>query len=947
MDPHLPKWLPVLAEAFLEHLEQQSRSSLAKKSADSAWLMTLPAAITNIIYTFCKIRGEKVIVRFLNVEARYLEPLLTALESAQSDSELGTHESGINKSEWTWQERYVVLLWLSQLFFAPFDLATISSVDIDDQDLPVIPGLRWPENTPGITARVLPLAISYLSVPGKERDAAKVLLVRIVMRKDMQKLGILGAMVRWALSALRPPAGESSRTPYHYIGVLSFLAGVLTASSETSDTEAYLQAVFFATHALATSTDETLEAIVSSALARKMMIKVMRSTAVALLRQPEQTMEGTEIVETVIGYLLERLADNETPVRLAASKALSIITLRLDPELASQVIEAVLESLNKNVLWLKNPLDPSAPRTRDITSVDPLEWHGLMLTLSHLLYRRSPPAQHLADIVHALILGLSFEKRSTSGSSVGSNVRDAACFGIWALARRYTTAELLAVPTKSLSVINIYPPGVSVLQILATELVVTACLDSAGNIRRGSSAALQELIGRHPDTVEKGIWVVQTVDYHSVALRSRAMSEVALAATRLAAQYGHAILESLLGWRGIGDGAASARRDAGAAFGRILEELTATDSEKIPPAQFRDSVDSILRKLKLLQPRQVEERHGLLLAFAAVLDVWPHILARLDDASTRTSQHVILDVRNELETCAKLVGRRPELVAEAACRLVVSSASIVGPALGAVPSNSPLTGPELVAGAGSERFRSMLVSYDSMLPGADQGIRDLITTTQRNMDEWLDRPEEDVITAASEASLILLVFSGAEASGHVRSRTDLIHGWAETVRQRQSFRAGRGFGFFFALASSHHVLPAAAAYGNETDGSLICRAFVERWELEQDSHIDTHVGLLQALAQSNILPHGTARLLDLLPVALDDYTTNARGDVGSLVRLEAIKASKSLYMTTQIQFSSTPSASLTAITSDVFRRILRLAAEKLDRVRAAAQVALAMVLEPQ
>jgi len=142
--------------------------------------------------------------------------------------------------------------------------------------------------------------------------------------------------------------------------------------------------------------------------------------------------------------------------------------------------------------------------------------------------------------------------RSTSGASIGTNVRDAANFGIWALARRYTTAELQAIDI-SAAVIHLRYTGCSILQILATELVVTASLDPAGNIRRGSSAALQELIGRHPNTIDEGIKLVQVVDYHAVALRSRAVTEVATHASQLSTWYLKGLLDGLLGWRGIGD----------------------------------------------------------------------------------------------------------------------------------------------------------------------------------------------------------------------------------------------------------------------------------------------------------------------------------------------------------------------------------------------------------
>lgn len=117
----------------------------------------------------------------------------------------------------------------------------------------------------------------------------------------------------------------------------------------------------------------------------------------------------------------------------------------------------------------------------------------------------------------------------------------------------------------------------SVLQVLATELVISASLDPAGNIRRGSSAALQELIGRHPNTIAEGISVVQAVDYHAVALRSRAIMEVAFQASKLAKPYMVGILDALLGWRGVGDADVSL-------FGRMLVIWT-----DIPPGLFAEN----------------------------------------------------------------------------------------------------------------------------------------------------------------------------------------------------------------------------------------------------------------------------------------------------------------------------------------------------------------------
>ena len=435
--------------------------------------------------------------------------LLSAIERERGDED---SEGGPSHTErWDWEERYIALLWLSQLLYAPFDLASISSQSAASDTpvastLPVqnsIPDLLWPMNVPSIALRTIPLAIHYLSTSGKERDAAKVLLVRIAMRKDMQELGVMQALVKWAISRLHP-SSDVENSSYYYIGILSFIAGMLKSAMGTADMDAYLPIVFDIIQRICSSEDDFSRNINASPVIRQTSVNVLRNISVLLLRS-NGINGSSEMVEWTIGYLLDSLGDSATPVRIATSKALSVITLKLAPEMAEQVIEEILNALQKDIIRVRGD-----SQTRDLSTVNPLEWHGLTLTLSQLLYRRAPPASQLAKIIAALVDGVNFEQRSTSGSSVGTNVRDAANLGIWAIARRYSTAELQAIDTNPVSFFVRGEDG-GVLQKLATVLVVSASLDPAGNIRRGSSAALQELIGRHPNTIIEGISLVQTV----------------------------------------------------------------------------------------------------------------------------------------------------------------------------------------------------------------------------------------------------------------------------------------------------------------------------------------------------------------------------------------------------------------------------------------------------
>jgi tubulin-specific chaperone D len=954
-------FLPALAEAYLESLRQTYASNKPLKNV--ALLVPLSAAICELLYTFCKVRGEKVVVRFLNAETRNLELLLSAIEAAEStvsDRATDIHPTSTS-TPWTWEERYICLLWLSHLLLAPFDLATISSAGTASNEKPEIQGLIWPDDLPGVTLRVVPLAVKYLASAGKERDAAKALLVRISMRKDMQELGLMRALVQWALSNLQSSAPATANSTYSSIGTLSYLGGLLVSSASTSDMNSYLTEIFRAVQAISEEENPAFKSIRSSALARKIIIKVMRAIAVIALKlmapPAKSSMEGTEIVEATIGHLLEALADNDTPVRLAASKALSIITLKLPPVMASQVVDAVLDSLTHNVLWVASTLRRDGSKTRDLSAVNPLEWHGLILTLSHLLYRRSPPPESLSEILSALLIGLSFERRSTSGSSVGTNIRDAACFGIWALARRYMTPELQKVSIPSAYALNqdgsshVIP---SVIQVLAIELVVSASLDPAGNIRRGASAALQELIGRHPDTVAEGIAVVQVVDYHAVALRSRAMLEVAPKAASLSKYYQDALLSALLSWRGVGDGDATSRRNAAIGIGLLAQGL----EDKRNCAIWRRLIGlmtSIESQLKSLMPRESDQRHGLLLSMAAVISSIPDILkATPFEVSLKTSpglretiSQIFQIVTAIMEAAKSTMDRRTEMVAEGASRVILATVAVLRIDL---KIRAFFDGPRIELSEDDMKREKFLHISDPLgaplIPASDA----LFFINQ--LDVWSEHgfhPQANIVILSEELLMIWLRRTEKEV---VDAATEAVASWVWIIdsQQRGLFvgkcisevlevsRARLIPGYFFALAAVFSVV----AMSQQDD---ICNAILHRWQATSD--IESKVIILQCLTRGSLLDSHASRFIKIIAESLDDYTTDGRGDIGSLVRAEALKAARIAFRSIpwddikDENDGSEPWFRQLDTFSTLYGKVLRLSAEKLDRVRIEAQQTLA------
>ena len=131
-----------------------------------------------ILYHYTKIRGYQItstpneivgpdiLVQFLPNDVYLLEPLVTAL-------------SGSNLQ---WQTTYILLLWLSLICLAPFDLQTIGSVN-NDQTL---------------ATKLLDLAKRHLKSAGKQREASAILCARVVSRSDVWRTE-LPSFLTWAI----------------------------------------------------------------------------------------------------------------------------------------------------------------------------------------------------------------------------------------------------------------------------------------------------------------------------------------------------------------------------------------------------------------------------------------------------------------------------------------------------------------------------------------------------------------------------------------------------------------------------------------------------------------------------------------------------------------------------------------------------------------------------
>jgi hypothetical protein len=845
--------LPPIVEAYIESLLKPANPGVATH-------IDIQTALASILYTLCKVRGAKVIVGFLNNEPRYLDTILTKLEDLTFDK---------STEDPSWKVPYVLLLWLSHLLLTPFDLASISVRPVRDGSQTARMALHT--DLPTVAQRVIQVGAIHLSASTKAQDAAAAMLVRLATRPDMQRFRVADALVEDAIASLAPSA-ESPSTIYQQLGPLRFLAGIATSA----DVSHVLPSIYRSCEKL--SADGAVSPVTENAVGKKLIVKIFRNIAILTLRLPSVSgpllsfLETTSVLEDVIDHLLQSLGDRDTPVRYAAAKAISLIISELEPEMGHEVIQAVLETFKEDI--------PRSAVGVDYQTVNALKWHGLTLTLSHALFKRSASPSQLLDILNALVSALNFEQRTATGSSVGTNVRDAANFGIWSLSRRYTSDELLSVDMNDLRPVASSSKHETVIQAMAVQLLLSACLDPAGNIRRGSSAALQELIGRHPNQVTEGIAIVQIVDYQAVGLRKRGLIDVAGKAAALDLVYWKSLVNGLIGWRGLSSVDVISREAAALSLANF-----------VTIAENRDGLTHVAERLLAgVETSAIESMHGIICSLSNLLDL--PISTAGDEQAATAHRHYW----RTLQSCGILqVDFNPRsLKSELPVAIAKLTAGVCRRESGLVGVN---TNKDFVNFGGMERVTERLLARHegSILRVIPDMVKQL-SRLRRLTDQSSGCLDNQVLTRAVTADSSKAVLTGAGRAIALGAIT----------LQHESGLLGDG-------ASDSIPILCSLVRATSVDWRVIgLRALnLALQDLDSSSRCDTE--LLTVVTQA-------------IHTGLTDYTIDERGDVGSLVRLQGLTCVSRLL---SLELLRQDSEHRQLLQSD----ILRLSLEKLDRVR--------------
>ncbi|KAG2186104.1 hypothetical protein INT43_002542 [Umbelopsis isabellina] len=518
LDPHL--------ESMITPAVERIRTCVSKDSAIETQNKCI--YLFQYLYYLTKTRGYKTIVKFMTHEVADLEPMVDFIESQDIANSI------------YWEERYVSLIWLSIICMVPFDLRKI------DSSL-VASGQR------SLISRLLDVHKKYLGSTGKERDASSILVARLLSRRDVAADHLI-PYLKWAKYEL-----SNSEDIFMITGLLSSLCAIFQYAARDILFQA-LDDVAFPILSLGFK-----DKFSSNSVVRKLYIKLAERISLCYLKprvahwryqrgeydlvwlytvytqklndipilgnrslaknldtttlmtantisqphrgdkQEEEEEDYDDIpeeIETVIDILLTGLRDKDTIVRWSAAKGVGRICQRLPREFADEVVGSLLDLFSENVLR-------GADDKLDISATSEHTWHGVCLSIAELSRRGLLLPSRLNETVDWVIIALKFDIKRGS-HSIGSNVRDAACYVCWSFARAYAP-----------EVIQQY-----VIQIAHT-LVSVSVYDREINVRRAASAAFQENVGRQ-GVFAHGIDIIQTANYFSLGNRNHSFLYVSL-----------------------------------------------------------------------------------------------------------------------------------------------------------------------------------------------------------------------------------------------------------------------------------------------------------------------------------------------------------------------------------------------------------------------------------
>ncbi|KAG8363393.1 hypothetical protein BUALT_Bualt19G0017700 [Buddleja alternifolia] len=504
-------------ESIVPPLMAIVRSRTMELGAFSDEILEVIKPICIIIYTLVTVCGYKSVIKFFPHQVSDLELAVSLLEKCHN---MNAATSLRQESTGEMETQCIILLWLSILVLIPFDISSVdtsisnSNYDGTDEPSPLV-------------VRMLDFCKDYLSNAGPMRTIAGLLLSKLLTRRDMSKA--FTSFIDWAHKVL---SSEEDNVIDHFrlLGAVEALAAIFKTGS-TSVLLSVVPVLWSDTSVLLKSRNAA-----RSPLLRKYLVKLTQRIGLTCLPHRSATWHYVGRKNT-LGENISSHATNDSDqlnnsVNMDSSNACQDTSYPEEedmdvPDIIADIIEELLSGL------------------RDTDTV--VRWSaakGIGRVTSRLTYS-------LSDQVLSSVLEL-FSRGEGDGSWHGG------CLALAELARRG-----LLLPIRFHKVVPVVidalqydirrgPHSVgshvrdaaayvcwafgrayshrdmkNVLEQLAPHLLTVACYDREVNCRRAAAAAFQENVGRQGN-YPHGIDIVNTADYFALSSRANSYLHVAV-----------------------------------------------------------------------------------------------------------------------------------------------------------------------------------------------------------------------------------------------------------------------------------------------------------------------------------------------------------------------------------------------------------------------------------
>ena len=874
LDPYLEHLVAPLIATLKELAHTLSGTENQKISKEQILRETV--RVSRFLHVLATVRGFKTVLRFYPSAPEDLEPalyLLLQLNTITPEASAGYDEATV---DFVWEGNCTLLLWLSLLVLVPFDLATIDSsmINVESSE----------PSSDSIVFKLVETCKEYLANSGLVREMAAYLLSQLLTRPDNTQA--LKDFFEWSQNALAQERTDGSGV-FLTVGIASAIAAIFKHGSRLS----LLSVVDLGWRVV-----EILGSLPEyqwNSLIRKLRCKLLcrvglvnlkpkvakwryqmghRSIEEALhmeggaeqnQRAPACTnasdddddddIDDIEVVEELIGNLLEALTDKDTIVRWSAAKGIGRLANRLPKDMIVDIIMNITEYFTD-------------------TETDGA-WHGGCLAIAELAWRGLLLPEQLSTVIPKTIEALAYDVKR-GAHSVGSHVRDAACYVFWSFSRSYSSETMADYQ-----------------QVIASHLLVIACFDREVNCRRAAAAAFQEMVGRQGNIVH-GIDALTIADYFTLSSRKAAYLTVS---THLASfnaykplLASHLLGEKVFHWE-------KALRELAAEALALLVGLS-------DEAFHRDAIRVLLNKC---DDKALDVRHGAIAGLG-------HVLPSVVKSGSGVTEAEMASVRVIMEK---------------------------------------VDNPDFYRGKGGTIMREAVCCF---LRGVCLAALPMDKTHLERMDRCITENLKHSSALVQEKAVLALecyyatYVSKLSADGQ---RDCTANKFIRLIQEEMNSTSRQGY--CLALGST----PAAVLWVcmDEVFACLKDNALTEK--TGDPNEIETKVAAVQGISKMCAVLMQTAGddagrrtrlegllregVLPCLMQAMDDYTIDNRGDVGSWVRQVAMEALErsviaACALSSQEGGNFSPGSVQDTIETRALRVLVKQSFEKIDRIRHAA-----------